>query len=69
MSHRTSRNKFGLPPKLSPLRQSHAVKTLASSPFYPPVAHMSRNVTGNMTTRPFKYGNSSLEDCSLAKNT
>ena len=29
---------------------------------------MSRNVTGNMTSRAFRYGNSSLEDCSIQKN-
>jgi hypothetical protein len=66
---RTSRMNFGMPPKLSPTRKLEAVNTLACSPFYPPVAHLTRNVTGQLTNRPFRHGNSSLEDCSITKNT
>jgi hypothetical protein len=68
-SMRTSKMNFGMPPKLKPTRKLEAVNTLACSPFCPPVAHLTRNVTGQLTNRPFRYGNSSLEDCSIAKNT
>ena len=58
-----------MPPKLSPTRKLEAVNTLACSPFYPPVAHLTRNVTGQLTTRPFRHGSSALEDCAIAGNT
>ena len=66
---RASRVNFGVPPKLSPSRKLEAVNTLACSPFYPPVAHLTRNVTGQLTTRPFRHGSSALEDCAITKNT
>lgn len=58
-----------MPPKLSPSRKLEAVNTLASSPFYPPVAHLTRNVTGQLTTRPFRHGSTAVEDCRIAGNT